>query len=128
MDPSLGPSSANAPCLSGEGSFPVWIHIANNKTNAETETAQTLFNGQTMHRQELGSQINFSLGGNQGKILKARLLRGRHMYRFSGKRQCFSWHWGATPFLPLYGPLASGFKAGQTIMAWMGRELTIIMR
>ena len=36
------------------------IHLANNKTDAETGTAQALFNGQRMEKQEPSSQINFS--------------------------------------------------------------------
>ena len=72
MDPDLSPSLAEAPYLSGEGSFPVWVHTANKETDTGTETAQALFNGQRMEKWELSLQIKFSwrVGGDQGKILK----------------------------------------------------------
>ena len=63
MDPHLGPSLVKAPCLSGGAvggdSFPMRIYTANNQTNAETETAQALFNGQRMEKQKLSLQISF---------------------------------------------------------------------
>jgi len=48
------------PVSSREVLFFNHIHLANNKTDAETGTAQALFNGQRMEKQEPSSQINFS--------------------------------------------------------------------
>ena len=50
------------------------------------------------------------------------------MHWFSGNRLGSSWNGGATSFLPLYGPLASGSEVGQTILAQTGRDLTMTMR
>ena len=47
-------------CLGQGGSFPTWVHPVNNKISAETETAQTLYNGQRMEKRELSLQVNFS--------------------------------------------------------------------
>ena len=51
---------AETPCLRQGGSFSARIHIANNKTYADTGTAQALFSDQRMEKRELSSQINFS--------------------------------------------------------------------
>lgn len=51
---------AKTPCLSWGGSFPTWICRASNETDAETETAQALFNSQRMEKLEFSLQINFS--------------------------------------------------------------------
>ena len=60
MNPNLGPSPVEVPHLGGEASFPAQIYIANNETNAETKTAEALFNGQRMEKWKLSSNISFS--------------------------------------------------------------------
>ena len=51
---------AKAPYLGQGSSFSDQIRAANNKTDAETGTAQALFNGQRMEKREPSLQINFS--------------------------------------------------------------------
>ena len=46
-------------CLSQGDSFTDQIYAANNETNVETGTAQAIFKGQRMEKQESRSQINF---------------------------------------------------------------------
>lgn len=59
-DPHLGPGPGQNP-LSLWGRFFVRLDsTANNKTDAETETAQALFGGQRMENRELSLQITFS--------------------------------------------------------------------
>ena len=53
-------------CLCGEISFPVRVDAAENKTKAETEAVQALFNGQRMKKWELCSQMNFSHSWQEG--------------------------------------------------------------
>lgn len=53
-------------CLCGEISFPVRVGAAENKTKAETEAVQALFNGQRMEKWELCSQMNFSHSWQEG--------------------------------------------------------------
>ena len=58
MNLNLGPSPVEVPYLGWEGSFPAQIYIASNETNAETKTAEALFNGQRMEKWKLSSNIN----------------------------------------------------------------------
>lgn len=59
-DPDLGPGPGQNP-LSLWGRFFVRLDsTANNKADAETETAQALFGGQRMENRELSLQITFS--------------------------------------------------------------------
>lgn len=53
-------------------------------------------------------------------MLKARLIRGKHMYWFSGNSLSSSWNWGATPFLPFCCPLASLSGKDGTILVPTG--------
>ena len=53
--PSPGQDSLSLP----ERFFSNWIHTANNKSDAETGTAQALFSDQRIESQEPSSQINF---------------------------------------------------------------------
>ena len=93
-------------CLCGEVSFPVRVGAAENKTKAETEAVQVLFNGQRMQKWNLSSKIIFLTRDNQIKIFKTRLVR-LLCIGFLGKGSVLPGT--LVPLLlPLYGPLASG--------------------
>ena len=72
-------------CLCEEVSFPVRVGAAENKTKAETEAAQALFNGQRMEKWELCSQMNSSHSWQEGFDLK----EWRH------REEEWSQRWGA---------------------------------
>ena len=95
----------------GEGSFSIWVRAA----CAETEPAGALFQGQTMEKRNLVHKST-SPGGCEGvikaRLLKVGLMRGRHRYSFSGKRQGSPWTRGATPFSAFCGLVFPVIAAG----------------
>ena len=71
-NPHVGSSLAGKVLLFG-------FRDAKNKTKVEIEVAQVLFNDQRMENQKFSSQITFSTRGII-KVLRARLMRGKHIY------------------------------------------------
>ena len=89
-------AECKTPCLCQGGSFSNQIHVANNKTNAETGTAQALFDGQRMEKWKPSSQINFSTQfGQRHQKHKRVQLKGRELERKGGIVMSYpkTWVW-----------------------------------
>ena len=73
---------AEMPCLGQGDSFSYQIRTANHETDAETGTAQALFNGQRMEKQKPSLQINFSTQfGWRHHIYRRVEVKGRELER-----------------------------------------------
>ena len=87
LDPYQGPSPGRDPLSRPGRFFFLFFSIfANSKTDAETGTAQTLFNGQRMEKQEPSSQINFFLTQleQRHQIYRRVKVKGRELERGEG--------------------------------------------